>query len=146
MVNFEGDIQSAYDDVRSDKSETNWLLLTYPTEGKDTLALAGTGKGGLAEFTEQLKDDQAAFGYLRIVVGNDELSQRAKFVLISWCGRDVKVMRKAKLSVHIAEVKSIIKAIAVEIAASSKEDIRETEVKKLLRKAMGADYDASTRA
>ncbi|KAI8586584.1 hypothetical protein HDU89_001642 [Geranomyces variabilis] len=141
MVNFEGDIQSAYDDVRSDKSETNWLLLNYPTE-KDTLALAGTGKGGLAEFTDQLKDDQAAFGYLRIVVGNDELSQRAKFVLISWCGRDVKVMRKAKLSVHIAEVKSIIKAIAIEIAASSKEDIRDEEVKKLLRKAMGANYDA----
>ncbi|KAI8909400.1 hypothetical protein PhCBS80983_g00690 [Powellomyces hirtus] len=143
MVNFEGDIQNAYDDVRNDKSQTNWLLLTYPTD-KDTLALSGTGTGGLAEFTDKLKDDQAAFGYLRIVVGNDELSQRAKFVLVSWCGKEVKVMRKAKLSVHISDVKNIVKAFAVEIAASAKEDLREAEVKKLLQKAMGANYDRQT--
>ncbi|KAJ3019182.1 hypothetical protein HKX48_002316 [Thoreauomyces humboldtii] len=143
MVNFEGDISSAYDDVRNDKTPTNWLVLNYPTD-KDTIALGGKGEGGLAEFTEQLKEDQAAFGYLRIVVGNDELSQRAKFVLVSWCGKEVKVMRKAKLSVHISDVKNVLKAFAIEIAASSKEDIREADVKNLLRKAGGANYDRQT--
>ena len=108
-----------------------------------------SGTGGLDEFKGKLKDDQPAFGFLRITIGNDELvsvillypaiqhqsirspilnhnvshkqSKRAKFVLVSWCGPQVKVMRKAKLSVHIADVKSVIKNFAVEIAAGSKE-------------------------
>jgi hypothetical protein len=59
-----------------------------------------SGSGGLPEFLTHLKEDQAGFGYLRMQVGNDNLSQRAKFVLVSWCGPQVKVMRKAKLSVR----------------------------------------------
>ncbi|KAI8827173.1 uncharacterized protein EV422DRAFT_512917 [Fimicolochytrium jonesii] len=144
MATFDGDVQAAYDDVRNDKTPTNWLLLSYANDAKDVLTLSGSGTGGLAEFTDKLRDDQAAFGYLRIIVGNDELSQRAKFVLVSWCGKEVKVMRKAKLSVHIASVKQIVKTFAVEIAASTKEDLRETEIKKLLQKAMGANYDRQT--
>lgn len=35
----------------------------------------------------------------RVKVANDELSQRVKFVLVPWCGPQVKVMRRAKLSV-----------------------------------------------
>lgn len=54
-----------------------------------------------------------------MVVGNDELSRRAKFLLVSWCGSDVKVMRRGKLSVHVADVKSVIKSFAVEIGATS---------------------------
>ncbi|KAI9006037.1 hypothetical protein BC832DRAFT_539680 [Gaertneriomyces semiglobifer] len=144
MVQFEGDVAAAYEDVRNDKSPTNWLLLSYKDEKSDVLTLSGTGSGGLDEFTAQLQPDQAAFGYLRMVVGNDELSQRAKFVLVSWCGPQVKVMRKAKLSVHIADVKQTIKVFAVEVAASSKDDLRLADIKLLLQKAMGANYDRQT--
>ncbi|KAI9099489.1 hypothetical protein DFS34DRAFT_617729 [Phlyctochytrium arcticum] len=141
MVQFEGDVAAAYDDVRNDKTDTNWLLLTYNDEKADVLTLSATGTGGLDEFVGKLKDDQAAFGYLRMTVGNDELSKRSKFLLVSWCGPQVKVMRKAKLSVHIAEVKNVIKTFAVEMAASSKEDLRENHITLLLKKAMGANYD-----
>ncbi|KND02572.1 uncharacterized protein SPPG_03029 [Spizellomyces punctatus DAOM BR117] len=144
MVQFEGDVQAAYEDVRNDKTPTNWLLLNYLDDKSDVLKLAATGTGGLQEFVSQLKEDQAAFGYLRILVGNDELSQRAKFVLVSWCGQQVKVMRKAKLSVHISDVKQVIKTFAIEVAASSKEDLRDNQVTLLLRKAMGANYDRQT--
>ena len=50
-------------------------------------------------------------------------------------------MRKAKLSVHVADVKTIVKVFSVEIQASSLEDISEPSVKLLLQKAMGANYD-----
>jgi hypothetical protein len=77
------------------------------------------GEGGLAEFVATLKEDEAAYGFVRYMFlcvakksvypksysrmsfANDELSQRAKFVFISWVGQKVKVMRKAKISVRL---------------------------------------------
>ncbi|KAJ3108005.1 hypothetical protein HDU97_002585 [Phlyctochytrium planicorne] len=125
MVDIPSSATEAYEDVRSDATPTNWLLLEYINAKDDVLQLSGT-----------------AFGFLRVIVGNDELSQRAKFVLITWCGSGVKVMRKAKLSVHIADVKRVLKSFAVEISASSKDDLNESDVKALLKKAMGANYDS----
>jgi hypothetical protein len=58
---------TGYEDVRNDKSSTNWLIMSYP-EGKDELELMGSGSGGLTELQTNLKADQAAFGYLRMTV------------------------------------------------------------------------------
>lgn len=106
--------------------------------------MSATGTGGLDELKSQLQDHQASFAYVRFTVGNDELSRRAKFVLVSWCGKDVKVIRKAKLSVHIAEVKKCLSAFAIEIAASELADLDSTNIELLLKKAMGANYDRQT--
>jgi hypothetical protein len=103
-----------------------------------------SGEGGLDEFKTHLADDQAAYGFLRMTVGNDELSKRSKFVFIIWCGPQVKVMRKAKLSVHIASVKAVLKNFAVELAATAKNEVSEKELTLLLKKAMGANYDRQT--
>ncbi|KAI9136777.1 hypothetical protein BKA69DRAFT_1102145 [Paraphysoderma sedebokerense] len=134
------EIHTAYEDVRNDKTDTDWLYLTYVGDS-DQLKVSGTGSGGLEEFCKHLKDDQAGFGYIRMKVGNDQLSQRAKFVLVSWCGPAVKVMRKAKLSVHIAEVKQVIKVYAVEMAATTHADLKHDAVVTKVKKAMGANYD-----
>eukprot|EP00842_Homolaphlyctis_polyrhiza_P003315 jgi/Hompol1/3985/HPOL_003426-RA len=141
MSTLDAGVAAAYEDVRNDKTETNWLLLEYLDDKSDTLKVASTGKGGLAEFKSNLKEDKAAFGYLRMIVGNDELSRRAKFVLVSWCGNKVKVMRKAKLSVHLGDVKKVIQVFAIEVAATTVEDLREADINLLLKKAMGANYD-----
>ena len=102
-------ILEAYNDVRDDNTVTNWLVLQYESDKSDKLTLKSKGTGGLNEFVDNLQKDQAAFGYVRITISNDDLSQRAKFLLVSWCGSDVKVLRRAKLSVHIANVKSVLK-------------------------------------
>jgi hypothetical protein len=46
---------------------------------------------------------------------NDELSLRTKFVLICWCGEDVGVMRKAKMSVCI-QTRIYIKHIVYQLS------------------------------
>ena len=79
-----------------------------------------------------------------MTVGNDEYSKRSKFVFISWCGPNVKVMRRAKLSVHGTAVKAVIKSFAVEIAASTQRDLAVADIILLLKKAMGANYDRQT--
>lgn len=55
------EILKAYDDVRSDKSETNWLLINYEDAKSDKLYLKGTGSGGLAELKEQLDANEAQY-------------------------------------------------------------------------------------
>ncbi|KAJ3130350.1 hypothetical protein HK098_002579 [Nowakowskiella sp. JEL0407] len=140
-MSLQADVLAAYEDVRNDKSPTNWMRIDYVDEKSDILQVSATGTGGLEEFISTLQPNEAVFGYVRVLIGNDELSQRAKFVLISWCGTGVKVMRKAKLSVHIGEVKKIVKSFAIEVQASTEADLKIEDIHKLLKKAMGANYD-----
>jgi len=134
-------IDEAYQDVRSDKSETNWLLLDYESERSDKLALTATGLGGLEELREHLDDTKASFAYARIQYANDKESKREKFILITWIGPNCKVMRKAKISVHAADVKAVLRAFSMEIPAREKNDLEEEPIVVKLRKAGGASYD-----
>ncbi|KAG8802430.1 hypothetical protein FRC17_006416, partial [Serendipita sp. 399] len=130
-----------YEQVRNDKSEVNWLLIDYEGPRSDTLKLTATGTGGLSELKEHLSDDNASFAYVRVSYSNDRESQREKFVLVVWIGTNVKVMRKAKISVHSADVKSVLRAFSIEVAAKDKDDLTEEPIIVRLRKAGGASYD-----
>ncbi|KAJ3084690.1 actin depolymerizing protein [Rhizoclosmatium globosum] len=141
MATVSAEAKVAYEDVRNDATPSNWLLLEYADDKSDNIVLAGSGSGGLAEVKSKLDDAKAAYGFVRVVVGNDELSQRVKFLFFTWCGAGVKVMRKAKLSVHIASVKQVLQAFSVEVSASTLDDLNETAVITLIKKSMGANYD-----
>lgn len=134
-------IQAAYDDIRNDKTASNWLLLNYESEKSDKLVLSEVGSGGLDELKEKLEASKASFVYSRITYANDKESQRHKFVLIIWIGSDVKVMRKAKLSVHTADVKTVLRQFSIEVPANSFDDLNEEDIVSRLRKAGGASYD-----
>ncbi|KZP15308.1 ADF-like domain-containing protein [Athelia psychrophila] len=134
-------IQEAYEDVRNDKTDTNWLLLDYETERSDKLVVTQTGNGGLAELAEIVQESRASFIYTRISYANDKESQRQKFVVIKWIGTTCKIMRKAKVSVHAADVKTVLRAYSIEADASKKEDLNEDPIILRLRKAGGASYD-----
>ncbi|KAH8712242.1 hypothetical protein GQ44DRAFT_713571 [Phaeosphaeriaceae sp. PMI808] len=135
------DIAQAYEDVRSDKSDTTWLVLKYASGTSDNLKLAGTGAGDIAEMTEGLADDEAAYAYVRMKLGNDEYSERVKFAFVVWAGPNTKVMRKAKMSFQSGQVKQVIRTYAVEVQTGDKKDLEEEAVTMKLRKAMGANYD-----
>ena len=53
----------------------------------------------------------------------DEMSKRAKFVLITWTGPDVPPLKKAKVSTDKALVKKVIENFSCEIQTSDLEDI-----------------------
>jgi hypothetical protein len=134
-------IGEAYLDVRSDKSETNWLLLDYESERSDKLQLAQTGTGGLVELREVLDDSKASYAYARVTYSNDKESTREKFILVVWIGSKCKVMRKGKISVHTADVKNVLRVYSIEVAAREKDDLNEDPIVTRLRKAGGASYD-----
>ncbi|KAJ1722009.1 hypothetical protein LPJ53_003541 [Coemansia erecta] len=138
------EIREAYDDVRNDKSTTDWMLLEFVDDRKDELKVASTGSSGLDGLKSELKDNAAAFGYIRMAMANDELSQRTKFVLLAWCGPQTRVMRRAKLSVQKAEVKNVLRNFSIEIAASEASELDANSIMLQLKKAGGANYDRQT--
>lgn len=134
-------IGEAYLEVRDDKSETNWLLLDYESEKSDKLKLTQTGTGGLSELKDALDDYRASYGYVRVSYSNDKESTREKFILVVWIGPNCKIMRKAKISVHSADVKNVLRVFSIEVAAREKDDLNEDPIIIRLRKAGGASYD-----
>ncbi|KAJ7485458.1 ADF-like domain-containing protein [Mycena latifolia] len=134
-------INDAYLDVRSDKSDTKWLLLDYEDDRSDKLQLTQTGTGGLAELRDVLDDGKASYAYARVSYANDKESTREKFILVVWIGPQCKVMRKAKISVHAADVKGTLRVYSIEVAAREKDDLTEDLIVPRLRKAGGASYD-----
>ncbi|KAG8978317.1 Required for respiratory growth protein 9 mitochondrial, partial [Tulasnella sp. 427] len=66
------------------------------TDRSDILTLTATGEGGLNELKDKLNDADCGFAYARVEFSNDKESKRVKFVLITWIGTEVKIMRRAK--------------------------------------------------
>lgn len=73
-------------------------------------------------------------------------SQRVKFVLVPWCGEAVGVMKRARLSIQISEVKNVVRSYHIEVPASHVHDLDEADILTRLRKAGGANYDRQTSA
>ncbi|KAI8623910.1 hypothetical protein F5Y19DRAFT_343253 [Xylariaceae sp. FL1651] len=135
------EILAAYDAVRSDKDERNWLLISYASAVGDKLTLSATGTGGLAELASRLDDGQAQYGYVRVEYANDTESKRVKFALVIWIGENTKVMRKARVSIESGAVKKVLGHHSIQVDARDKSDLNEKDIVARLRKAGGADYN-----
>jgi hypothetical protein len=135
------EIITAYDAVRSDKDETNWLLISYAKAVGDKLTLTATGTGGLEELKTKLDDGQAQYGYVRVEYANDTESKRVKFILVVWIGKDTKVMRKARVSIESGNVANVLQHHSFIANAGSLSELEEKDLVARLRKAGGADYN-----
>ncbi|CAJ2507103.1 Uu.00g082890.m01.CDS01 [Anthostomella pinea] len=135
------EILAAYDAVRSDKDETNWLLISYASAVGDKLVLTGTGTGGLPELAARLDHGQAQYAYVRVEYANDTESKRVKFALVIWIGENTKVMRKARVSIESGAVKRVCAHHSIQVDARDRGDLEERDVVTRLRKAGGADYN-----
>ena len=133
-------IREAYEEIRRDDNETNWMLITYQ-EGSDKVwSLVGKGTGGLDELKENLHDQFRGFGYLRCITG-DDLSVRAKFVFITFCGEKVRLIHRTKLTVHKADVLRVINQVSISVDASTLDDLTQEDIQARLHKAGGAHYN-----
>lgn len=104
------DIAQAYEDVRSDKSETTWLVLKYASATSDSLKLDKTGTGEIDEMCQTLGDDEAAYAYVRMKLGNDEYSERTKFCFVVWAGKYY-----ASIDCASGQGKRVLSSITVEL-------------------------------
>lgn len=114
------------------------VLAGYTADGK-ALEVRGTGSGGLDAMKQGFVADEPMYGYLRITVGDDE-SIRQKFVLVSWCGPEVKALKKAKMSVHKASFKKVFKEFAIEKHFTELSEVDANEVRQHVIASGGANY------
>jgi len=136
----DSELKASYEDVRSDASETSWVVFGY--SGNSKIVKEGSGNGGLDELKGTLEDDKVQYGYLRVTSGDSE-SKRSKFVFISWVGEKVGPLKRAKVSVHKASVKQVIQSYAIEVHAEKQEELVEEDILTRVRKAGGADYSGN---
>ncbi|KAJ2126636.1 hypothetical protein IW136_006626 [Coemansia sp. RSA 678] len=138
------EILKAYDEVCDDKNEVNWILLTFADTKSNILKVGHKGTGGIDELKEYLKEDEAAFGYVRVPMSNDPLSQRTKYVLVSWIGQQLSYMRRARLSVQKSDVTKVLRYFSIEVPATERAELDADDILVQLKKAGGANYDRQT--
>jgi hypothetical protein len=97
-------IREAYEEVRNNIcTDTEWAVFKF-----DSTEIICAAKGsGFDEFQQQFNNDERAFGYIRIQMG-DEMSKRSKFLFLTWIGCDVGVMQRAKMSTDKSLMKEVI--------------------------------------
>lgn len=133
-------IRAAYEDVRADSSPTEWAVFKF-----DGARIVCSARGSdFTEFRTQFADDERAFGYLRLQMG-DEMSKRRKFLFVTWVGPNVSVINRAKMSTDKAIIKDIISNFAVELQLESQAEIDIDQFKDALNRAGGANYGTGVR-
>ncbi|KAJ3428443.1 coactosin [Anaeramoeba flamelloides] len=142
MANVEDPaIEEAYNDVRDDNTETNWMACGYVGKTND-LEMIGSGSGGIDEMKSLFDPTLVIYGYLRVIAGDEE-SKRPKFVFVVWVGENCGVMRRARVSVHKSDVKKVIKQFAVEWPGTELSEFEYEDIMKQVRKVGGADYQGN---
>ncbi|KAG8228662.1 hypothetical protein J437_LFUL008899 [Ladona fulva] len=107
------------------------------------IIVSGTGTD-FEDFKVQFGEDDRAFGYLRIQMG-DEMSKRKKFLFLTWVGPSVGVIKRAKMSTDKAMVKEVIANFAVELQIETMAEFDVTYFKEQLMRAGGANYGTGVR-
>lgn len=55
------EILKAYDDIRSDKSDVDYMVINYEDAKSDRLVLKSSGSGGLTELQKHLDPNEAQY-------------------------------------------------------------------------------------
>lgn len=133
-------IREAYEEVRSDASNVTWVVMKF--DGTRIVCTA-TGEE-FEDFKAHFTDGDRGFGYIRIQMG-DEMSKRTKFLFLTWIGRDVSVLNRAKMSCDKALIKEVLTNFAVEMQAESQAELNMSVFREALEKAGGANYGTGVR-
>ncbi|XP_034242894.1 myristoylated alanine-rich C-kinase substrate [Thrips palmi] len=136
----ESSVRAAYEDVRSDTTDTEWAVFKFQDQ---KIVCSATGEG-FDSFRGHFADNERVFGFIRIQMG-DEMSKRQKFVFLTWVGPRVSVIRRAKMSIDKAMVKNIVKNFAVELQVESQSEINVEYLRDQLARVGGANYGTGFR-
>jgi len=91
-IENEADFKKAITDVHNGTAGLNWVHAKYVKKG--TIALAGSGKGGIEELAAAIESNNINFGIVRVEEKMDK-STTTKFALIKSVPDEIGPMKKA---------------------------------------------------
>jgi len=130
-------LNAAYEDVRSDSSDTVWATFSSSQKG----VKPDSNGTNLQELLQQFTDTNVLFAFFRMTTG-DSLSVRTKFCFLTWIGEKGGPLAKARAGPNKRVLQQVITNFAWEGTYS---DLRELDLKSIeqeVRRAGGANYDA----
>jgi hypothetical protein len=130
-------IAQAWADLRTDDSATNWLLVGYDDNQKDTLRLVGSGSGGMEELKQHLDPSQVLYGVFR-VIGIDQDSRRTKYVFVTFIGSGLSPLKRARTSTHKSAVAQYFNGFHVEVYANTADELTQEDIINRLNSSTGA--------
>ncbi|XP_076130555.1 drebrin isoform X2 [Alosa pseudoharengus] len=111
---------TAYSDVISETSPTDWALFTYE-DTTDNLTLICSGEEGLAGITPLFDNGRIMYGFLG--VKEPASAVLPQYILINWVGEDVADARKCTCASHVATIADFFQGVNLTVNASCLEDI-----------------------
>eukprot|EP01104_Vermistella_antarctica_P012437 TRINITY_DN3598_c0_g2_i1.p1 TRINITY_DN3598_c0_g2~~TRINITY_DN3598_c0_g2_i1.p1 ORF type:complete len:564 (-),score=165.66 TRINITY_DN3598_c0_g2_i1:164-1855(-) len=128
-------IKSVLADLRSDACETDFVLFSY-VGNSNVFGAAVSGSGGVEELKGHLQDDGISYGIVRVTEQIDN-STTVKFVMISWVGEKVRLIRKAKITTHIGRIHEVLGQYHTDLPVSDKTDLTQDAIMKRVAAASG---------
>lgn len=119
----------AIQDVRNDKTSTNWATWEYD-DSFDSLVLVGKGSGGYKEVEPQFQAGKVLYALLGLPTTEGDYNT-IKYILVTWVGEGVKPLIKAKSSqdrVLLYQHASKFLQLGGEWQAQSLDDISESKL------------------
>lgn len=129
-------------DFRKISAFTSFRAVFVYQDAKN-IVVGAKGEDGFAGALAHFHEDSRAYAFIRVQTG-DDLSSRAKFVLITWVGEKVSPLQKARVSTDKAVLKGVVRDFSVEVFANTLAECDEETVMKSVNKAMGANYGSSS--
>eukprot|EP00300_Choanocystis_sp_HF-7_P002767 c12101_g1_i1.p1 GENE.c12101_g1_i1~~c12101_g1_i1.p1 ORF type:complete len:360 (+),score=87.66 c12101_g1_i1:41-1120(+) len=138
----EPDIKAAFQDVRSDATETNWLVVGY--KGKNCIQLVGSGAGGVDEMKSNFAEKGAMYGLYRTLEQIDQ-SQTVKFVYVMWQPDTIPLAEKAMLTTHKGALAELFAPFHTDFRITSLDEISPDIVRDKLSELSGRGEAAQKR-
>lgn len=133
-------IDEALKNVRN--GTTNFCLIGYVANSKDTLEIKASGNGGPEELATLFNDKEVMYGFVSVSDSVDADSGGAanmrKYVVVHWLGPNTPIMAKGKVSVVKGEVDSLIGQRHISIDCSVASDCNTSNLTTLVGKASGS--------
>lgn len=126
------------DKVRSDTNSLEWTVAHYTSRNQLDLLASGT-EGTLESAASAFPETEAAFALIRYPLQVDR-SSNVRFAFIDWTPDLMQPMKKALVSVHKGQIRSLFDPFHVDLICSDRTDIDETVLLKRIGVASGT-YD-----
>jgi len=134
-------LSQAWNNLTTKDGDKTWILFGFSDEKSNVLVPIGSGSGGIDELKTQLDENAIQYGAFRVVGVDDRettVSRRAKYVWFSYIGKNVSVLRKARVSVQKPEVAKLFPGAGLTLELTSADDLTKIDVSKKLLASGGA--------